>query len=523
MYSFQQPTRLKLVLVDVDDVESAAHVDPAACDQLGSLEFDLVEVVTQPNRQLSRALSKAYHPDVDSQVLLLAEELLEARQVLTLHLAAALQGLGGEEAEHRPDPFLLVSKYLAAEGAGWVPVFRTEVQHSSVNPSWHSFSLKATQLNSGDRSRPLKMQVFDWQVDDNHRLLAQAETTTHQLLQLAAGAAPNLALLLTLKAVAMLGACSHTTSARCAAAAGVQGSLELLGPQSQAPAGQLTVLGLKVSEEPSFLDFIKAGVELSFLVGIDFTASNGPHTSPDSLHYLSPHPGASTPYEDCLMAIANVLKAYDSDHDFPAFGFGGRKAPHVTNHCFHLNGQADPVCLGIDAVCQAYRHALEVYELSGPTLFAPVIRMACNLAQQPHQTFNYLILLILTDGAIQDIEDTTDALVVASYLPMSVLIVGIGDADFQSMAFLDADDKVLRSTLGRPSERDVVQASGAFVPFKKYQNNAERLAAELLAELPGQFLAFCKSRGIRPPPPAPVPDVKEDDPEPPASAVHQQE
>lgn len=159
-----------------------------------------------------------------------------------------------------------------------------------------------------------------------------------------------------------------------------------------------------------------------------------------------------------------------------------------------------------------------MYELSGPTLFAPVIRMACNLAQQPHQTFNYLILLILTDGAIQDIEDTTDALVVASYLPMSVLIVGIGDADFQSMAFLDADDKVLRSTLGRPSERDVVQ----FVPFKKYQNNAERLAAELLAELPGQFLAFCKGRGIRPPPPAPGPDVKEDDPEPPANAVHQQ-
>ncbi|KAJ9526099.1 hypothetical protein QJQ45_009536 [Haematococcus lacustris] len=461
MYSFQQPTRLKLVLVDVDDVESSAHVDPATCDQLGSLEFDLVEVVTQPNRQLSRALSKAYHPEVDSQVLLLAEELLEARQVLTLHLAAALQGLEGEEAERRPDPFLLISKYLAAEGGGWVPVFRTEVQHSSVHPSWHSFSLKATQLNSGDRSRPLKMQVFDWQVDDNHRLLAQTETTTHQLLQLSAGTAPNLPLPLTLKAVAMLGACSHTTPGRCAAAAGVQGSLELLGPQSQAPAGQLTVLGLKVSEEPSFLDFIRAGVELSFLVGIDFTASNGPHTSPDSLHYLSPHPGASTPYEDCLMAIANVLKAYDTDHDFPAFGFGGRKAPHVTNHCFHLNGQADPVCLGIDAVCQAYRHALEVYELSGPTLFAPVIRMACNLAQQPHQTFNYLILLILTDGAIQDIEDTTDALVVASYLPMSVLIVGIGDADFQSMAFLDADDKVLRSTLGRPSERDVVQASGA--------------------------------------------------------------
>jgi hypothetical protein len=47
---------------------------------------------------------------------------------------------------------------------------------------------------------------------------------------------------------------------------------------------------------------------------------------------------------------------------------------------------------------------LQVYKLSGPTLFAPVIKMACAIAQQPTAHLRYLVLLILTDGAIMDME-----------------------------------------------------------------------------------------------------------------------
>lgn len=35
-----------------------------------------------------------------------------------------------------------------------------------------------------------------------------------------------------------------------------------------------------------------------------------------------------------------------------------------------------------------------------------------------------------------------------------------------------------------------------FVEFKKFANNGEALAAEVLAELPGQFLAYVRSRNI---------------------------
>ena len=53
---------------------------------------------------------------------------------------------------------------------------------------------------------------------------------------------------------------------------------------------------------------------------------------------------------------------------------------------------------------------------------------------------NYFILLILTDGVITDMDQTKQAVVAASALPMSIIIVGVGGADFAMMEELDSDD-----------------------------------------------------------------------------------
>ena len=65
----------------------------------------------------------------------------------------------------------------------------------------------------------------------------------------------------------------------------------------------------------------------------------------------------------------------------------------------------------------------------------------CPFALKPEFFFqNYFILLMLTDGVITDMEQTKQAIVEASTLPMSVIIVGVGGADFGMMEELDADD-----------------------------------------------------------------------------------
>ena len=52
----------------------------------------------------------------------------------------------------------------------------------------------------------------------------------------------------------------------------------------------------------------------------------------------------------------------------------------------------------------------------------------------------YFILLMLTDGVISDMADTIRSIVRASRLPMSIIIVGVGNADFSAMDKLDCDD-----------------------------------------------------------------------------------
>lgn len=65
---------------------------------------------------------------------------------------------------------------------------------------------------------------------------------------------------------------------------------------------------------------------------------------------------------------------------------------------------------------------------------------------------------------------------------MSIIIVGIGNADFGNMIQLDGDSKSLVNSQGQKCPRDIVQ----FVPFNKFNNNAEILSAELLREIPNQ-------------------------------------
>jgi hypothetical protein len=47
---------------------------------------------------------------------------------------------------------------------------------------------------------------------------------------------------------------------------------------------------------------------------------------------------------------------------------------------------------------------------------------------------------MLTDGVIHDMRETIDKIVEASDKPLSIVIIGIGDADFTNMEILDADD-----------------------------------------------------------------------------------
>ena len=130
--------------------------------------------------------------------------------------------------------------------------------------------------------------------------------------------------------------------------------------------------------------------------------------------------------------------------------------------------------------------------MSGPTDISEVLQTAAAFAKSGLETAmtkgkqTYSILLILTDGCMSDIGKTKKMLDSISDAPMSIVIVGIGNADFSDMHFLDDNGKC-----------DIVQ----FVEFSKHKNDPDSLTSATLEEIPSQFTRFFTRNGIDPLPP----------------------
>ncbi|CAB9522457.1 Copine-6 [Seminavis robusta] len=247
---------------------------------------------------------------------------------------------------------------------------------------------------------------------------------------------------------------------------------------------------------PKFVDYLTGGLELQMCVAIDFTGSNGDPRKPGTLHYIH-RDGSLNDYEKAITAVGAVVARYDSDQKFPVWGFGA-KFRGIINHCFQVG--PDPELSGIQGILDGYRRVFRTgLTMSGPTVFAECITKAAQQARaQQAQSAkvgkqSYHILLILTDGAVTDVEHTKRALIEASDAPLSIIIVGIGTADFSTMQFLD---DFLSS--GNTAGRDICQ----FVEFHKHQHNRENLTKETLDEVPDQLVDyFYDSQGIMPHPP----------------------
>jgi hypothetical protein len=244
----------------------------------------------------------------------------------------------------------------------------------------------------------------------------------------------------------------------------------------------------------SFHSFLREGtININLIVAIDFTSSNLPAGDPRSLHYKG-DPQQPNPYEVCIRAVGEILQPYDADQLFPVFGFGA-VYDRAIQHCFPLtfSDEADAV-QGIEGIISAYRYALENLEFGDTTKFSKVITKATERARSAYQNHRaYTILLIITDGVLGgDLQDTIDAIVEANDAPLSIVIVGVGSENFDGMKLLDAT----KSTLIARNRQEATRSVAHFVPFSKFQATPERLASEVLAQVPKQVEKWAEMSGL---------------------------
>uniref|UniRef100_A0AAQ4RQ20 Copine VIII n=1 Tax=Gasterosteus aculeatus aculeatus TaxID=481459 RepID=A0AAQ4RQ20_GASAC len=379
-------------------------------------------------------------------IIVRAEELSNCRESVMLQFCG--NKMDKKDFFGKSDPFLVF--YRSNEDGSYTICHKTEVVKNTLDPVWQAFKIPVRALCNGDYDRSIKVEVYDWDRDGGHDFIGDFSTSYREM--------------------------SRSQS---------QFHIyEVLNPKKK---------GKKKKK------YQNSGTVTLLSFHGEWTRNP---SQPTSLHYMSPY--HLNDYAMALRAVGEIIQDYDSDKMFPALGFGAKLPPDGrVSHEFALNGNPqNPYCSGIEGVMEAYYQSLKSVRLYGPTHFSPVINHVARYASAMTDGSQYFILLIISDGVITDMAQTKESIVNAASLPMSIIIVGVGPAEFDEMIELDGDEERI-SSQGRYAERDIVQ----FVPFRDYIDrrgnhilSMARLAKEVLAEIPDQFLSYMRTRGIKPGP-----------------------
>eukprot|EP00184_Porphyridium_aerugineum_P005642 CAMPEP_0184696688 /NCGR_PEP_ID=MMETSP0313-20130426/3901_1 /TAXON_ID=2792 /ORGANISM="Porphyridium aerugineum, Strain SAG 1380-2" /LENGTH=834 /DNA_ID=CAMNT_0027155369 /DNA_START=87 /DNA_END=2591 /DNA_ORIENTATION=- len=476
-YNFEENQRLKVYVFQADDRsrnDQTAKIDLKTYNLIGTARCTLSHLITAPGGKKTLIMEAVRGKP---NITILAQEIYAASQTQIIRIALSGHNLDKKDFMGKSDPYYKVYRLHETEkGTEEVLTFKSEVRKQTLNPVWDRVDIKMASFG-GDMSSPFRIEVFDWDMNGGHDFIGEMRTSL-QALQ---------------------------------AIQGTEKKLELINPKRKGDtkvAGSISVRELSVIIKPTFLQYISGGCEINFSVAIDFTASNGDPRDATSLHHVRPFdPRFLNPYQKCILAVGDVLQHYDDDKKYPCFGFGA-VLPHRNNeksHCFALNNnEAAPEVFGIQGILAAYNGVIPHIKLSGPTMFSEIImtmaaRTKSNNVSQQRQS--YQVLLLITDGVLNDMDETINAIVTASSLGLSIIIVGVGSADFTAMEVLDGDKQRLHGTAGFV-ERDIVQ----FVPYRDFvqpdgQFDHIKFSKALLQEIPAQMVSYFESKNIKPNPP----------------------
>jgi hypothetical protein len=156
-----------------------------------------------------------------------------------------------------------------------VSVWSGPALNHTLQPRWQPVTIGLQRLCNGNNSMALVLSCWDSSATGASVLIGEVETSVNELLEL------------------------PTSGAR----------LQLFSstPGDSRPQGYITVASARVQRMPSIAEFIATGGQISLMMAVDFTSSNGDPASPTSLHHVSSNKNSRNAYQKAIAAIGGIL------------------------------------------------------------------------------------------------------------------------------------------------------------------------------------------------------------------------
>lgn len=435
-----EPSVSQQLKFSVYDVDSRSQ-DLKHHDFVGFTEVTLLKLLNYPKAVVttSKNLRTAGDSRPRGMLNITTEILMDSRNKVYIHAGGLKLDKKGLFSMNKPDVYFEISRSI--ENVTYHPVFRSEIVYKSTNPRWRPFEITLKKLCNTDWDRNIEFSCWHFNGSDYHiigRKITSLRDINNQQMN---GSFKDVYLSSPKK--------------------------EKSGKKKPTVSGMLRFFQFRVDLHYSLLDFIRGGLEFKLVIAIDFTASNGNIDEELSLHNIDDL--RENQYLDAIDTLGTLITQYNNDKQVTVFGFGAKWKNRDLPFCFPLTGEKGHYTIkGIKSVQDTYVNAVSNLKFGGPTCLAHVIEKAANLSERENMSQYkqvYTVLLVITDGVINDLDRTIRRVVSVSHLPLTILIVGIGPADFSLMEQFHTDRDVKLKNDKTKEEAD--RQNTYFAAFRK--------------------------------------------------------
>ena len=235
------------------------------------------------------------------------------------------------------------------------------------------------------------------------------------------------------------------------------------------------------AEEKYLFDFFKLGVKFSCFISFDFSKKEKSSIEIIKENNLS-----------ILKNIFQVLQVYTKDHFFHPSGFGGRIS--LSNlSAFNI----DKAHTNTDELIKEYKNFLENPKIipESKITLSPLLQQTIDDIYSEYKPNVYNILFILISGDVDkdDQKETINNIILSSYLPLSIIIIGVGNHDFSnSKQLFNINNKYSKE--GMPKNKNNVIFS--ILQKKSEASNVVQYSLKELRKQIIEFYSMVKYKGI---------------------------
>ncbi|XP_033740155.1 copine-3-like isoform X2 [Pecten maximus] len=442
-------------------------------DFVGSVDLNFMDLISAKDTMCTcnKILRIQESSKPRGTISITSEIMTETRDTVNIHVTARKLDKSKGMFSKKHDVYLEISKELSRDSGNYQPVYRSDVYPKSNKPRWRPFSFNLQKLCNNDWTRNLKISCYRPLPKDADgpkiELIGDVSTTLGDLHK------------------------KDTTRTDSFI------TLPLKNPKDQNKhKWDLRIIKFRVDRLHTLIDYLRGGLHLNLMVAIDFTASNGSLNDIYSLHNIRDLD--VNPYLHILQTVGRVISDCNFDRKVALYGFGAKwNDKEYPSHCFPLSGdKTSPYMRDIEEVIQKYKEILPVLTFSGPTMLAPIIDKAVALEESQNSSKEnhiYTVLLVITDGVINDMNNVIKRLIENSHRALSVVFVGVGPADFSLMDYFSDSAGLLKlEKTGRSSERQNTH----FLPYVKEVGDTDGdkiLKRDVMTVLSKHVLQFYKN------------------------------